>query len=87
MEAVAETPAELHFTECLLNVLYFTDGQIHVLHDGGFVLAEDLAYWSYKEITTWVAHREKLRVNASGSPYGDMKMKSLCPCAEGCQDN
>jgi hypothetical protein len=66
---------------CLRNVLRFTDRQIQVLQDDGYVLAEDLAYWSYEEITTWVSHKEKLRVNAGGSPYGDMKRKSLIALA------
>jgi hypothetical protein len=51
-----------------------------VLQDDGYVLAEDLAaYWSYEEITTWVSHKEKLRINAGGSPYGYMKKKSSSP--------
>jgi hypothetical protein len=81
MQAVDGNPAELRFTECLRNVLRFTDRQIQVLQDDGYVLAEDLAYWSYEEITTWVSHKEKLRVNAGGSPYGDMKRKSLIALA------
>lgn len=43
--------------------------------------AEDLAHWGYEDITKWVAHKEKLRVNAGGSPYGDMKRKSLIALA------
>jgi hypothetical protein len=73
MQDAARNPAELRFTECLRDILRFTDRQIQVLQDDGYVLAEDLAYWSYEEITTWVSHKEKLRVNAGGSPYGDMK--------------
>lgn len=70
-------PAELRFTDCLRDVLRFTDRQIQVLLDDGYVLAEDLAFWSYGDITSWVTHKEKLRINAGGASYGDMKRKSL----------
>jgi hypothetical protein len=55
----------------------FTDQQIQVLQHDNYVLAEDLAYWSYEEITPWELHKEKLRINTGGSPYGGMKRKSL----------
>jgi hypothetical protein len=81
MQAAAVNPAELRFTQCLRDVLRFTDRQIQVLQDDGYVTAEDLAHWGYDDITKWVAHKEKLRVNAGGSPYGDMKKKSLIALA------
>lgn len=43
--------------------------------------AEDLVHWCYEDITKWAAYKEKLRVNAGGSPYGDMKRKSLIALA------
>jgi hypothetical protein len=77
MQAAPVDPAELRFMECLCNVLRFTVRQIHVLHDDGDVLTEDLAYWSYEDISSWASHKEKLRADAGGSPYGDMKRKNL----------
>jgi hypothetical protein len=40
-----------------------------------------LAFWGYEDITTWGSHKEKLRANAGGSPYGDMKRKNLITLA------
>jgi hypothetical protein len=82
MQAAPENnPAEVRFTQCLRDILRFTDRQIQVLREDGYVTAEDLAHWGYEDITKWVAHKEKLRVNAGGSPYGDMKRKSLIALA------
>jgi hypothetical protein len=81
MQAEPDNPAKLCFMECLRDVLRFTDHQIQVLRGDGYVLAEDLAYWSYEEITSWVSHKEKLRANAGGSAYGDMKRKGLIALA------
>jgi hypothetical protein len=77
----AADPAQLRLTECLRDILRFNDRQIQVLQGDGYVVAEDLAHWSYEDITTWVSHKEKLRANAGGSPYGDMKRKSLIALA------
>jgi hypothetical protein len=81
MEAAPVDPAQLRFTECLRDVLRFTDRQIQVLQGDGYALAEDLAFWGYEDITQWVSHKEKLRANAGGSSYGDMKRKNLIALA------
>lgn len=69
------------FEDCLRDVLRFTDRQVQVLTDDGYALPEDLAYWGYDEITTWVSHKEKLRNNAGGASFGDMKRKGLSALA------
>lgn len=68
--------AEL-FQACLREVLRFTDRQVNALVEDGYERATDLAYWSYDDITKWVAHKEKLRNNAGGAAYGDMRKKGL----------
>lgn len=81
MQAAPVDPAQLRFTECLCDVLHFTDRQIQVLQGEGYALAEDLAFWGYEDVTTWVSHKEKLRANAGGTAYGDMKRKNLIALA------
>jgi hypothetical protein len=81
MQADPGNQAELCLSECLRDILRFTDCQIQVLQGDRYAVAEDLAYWSYEEITTWVSHNKKLRASAGGSSYGDMKRKSLIALA------
>jgi hypothetical protein len=62
------------FQACLHEVLHFTK---NALVDYGHEPATDLAYWSYEDITKWVAHKEKLHNNSGGAANGDMKNKGL----------
>jgi hypothetical protein len=65
------------FQACLRNILRFTDRQVNALIEDGYGRADDLAYWTYEDITAWVAHKEKLRNNAGGAAFGDMRKKGL----------
>lgn len=65
------------FQTCLREVLRFTNRQVTALIDDGYERAVDLAFWSYEDISKWVAHKEKLRNNAGGATYGDMRKKGL----------
>jgi hypothetical protein len=65
------------FQACLREVLRFTNRQVAALIDDKYEHAVDLAFWSYEDISKWVAHKEKLRNNAGGATYGDMRKKGL----------
>lgn len=65
------------FQACLRDVLRFTDRQVNALVKDGYGRADDLAYWTYEDITAWVANKEKLRNNAGGAAFGDMRKKGL----------
>jgi hypothetical protein len=74
---------QARFQECLRDVLRFTDRQVEVLIGDGYELPDDLAYWSYDDIKSWVSHKEKLPRTAAGGGvlYGDMKRKNLSALA------
>jgi hypothetical protein len=65
------------FQACLREVLRFTNRQVTALIEDGYERATDLAFWSYEDITKWVTHKEKLRNNAGGASFGDLRMKGL----------
>jgi hypothetical protein len=80
MEAIPAIDVNLEaevFQACLHEILRFTDRQVNVLVDDGYQRVADLAYWSYEDITKWVANKEKLHNNAGGAAYGDMRKKGL----------
>ena len=75
--AVDPNVDDLLFQACLREVLRFTERQVNALIADGYERATDLAFWSYEDITKWVVHKEKLRNNAGGASFGDMRKKSL----------
>lgn len=65
------------FYGCLREVLRFTERQARAVIDDGYEVAEDIAFWSYDEITEWVAHKEKIKTGNQRIHFGDLKKKSL----------
>ena len=75
--------AQDRFAQCLSDVLGFSQRQVQVLVEDGYAVPEDLAYWGYDEIKSWVSHKEKIPRTGAGAGvlYGDMKRKSLAGLA------
>jgi hypothetical protein len=64
-----------------MGILSFTARQADVLASDGYEVAQDLAHWSYEDITSWVTHKEKTKVGNATVYFGDMKRKSLAGLA------
>lgn len=65
------------FQDCLRDKLRFTNRQIDVLMGDGYETADDLAFWSYSDISGWVTHKEKIKSGNATILFGDMRKKNL----------
>lgn len=67
--------------DCLRNILRFTARQAQTVIDDGYEVAQDMAYWTYDDISSWINHKEKLRTGNQSVHFGDMKKKGLIALA------
>ena len=74
--AVPSVPINI-FTGTLQDILGFTNTQVQVLVDDGYVIQESVMYWKFTDIKEWCQLKSNIPEIRGGISYGDRKIKHL----------